>query len=85
MSKVENLILSINSKNKKNLSQKKDNFLLNLITNLKDSKKLSSLLKNMNITKKELNNLLEKNIPIEIKEKIKTLIKEENILNYAIL
>ena len=85
MSKVENFLLNINPKNKKISLQKKDNFLLNLITNLKDSKKLLSLLKNMNITKKELNNLLEKNIPIEIKEKIKTLIKEENILNYTIL
>ena len=89
MSKVENLLLTINPKNKKNSFQKKDNFLFNLITNLKDSKKLLSILKDMNITQKELNNLLEKKTtPIEIKEKIKILInnlkekevKEENTL-----
>jgi len=89
MSKVENLLLTINSKNKKNSFQKKDNFLLNLITNFKDSKKLLSLFKDMNISKKELNNLLKKEvIPTEIKEKIKTLInnlKEENTLNYTML
>lgn len=82
MSKIENLLLSINPKNKKNSFQKKDNFLLNLINNFKDSKKLLSLFKDMNITQKELNNLLKKEtLPVEIKEKIKSLIdnlKEEN-------
>ena len=88
MSKIENLLLISNSKNKKSSFQKKDNFLLNLITNSKDSKKLLSLLKDMNITQKELNNLIEKKtLPNKIKEKIKTLInnlKEENTLNYTL-
>jgi len=88
MSKVENLILNVNSKDKKSSHQKQDNFLVNLITNLEDSKKLLSLLKDMSITQKELSSLLEKNIPVEIKNKIKTLmgtLKEENTLNFSIL
>ena len=90
MSKVEQLILNVNSKDKKSSHQKQDNFLVNLITNLEDSNKLLSLLKDMKITQKELSSLLEnKTIPIEIKDKIKTLInslkEEENILNFSIL
>ena len=88
MSKVENIFLIANSKNKKISYQKKENFLINLITSSKNFKKLISLFKDMNITQKELNNLLDKTNSIEIKEKIKILInnlKEENISNFSIL
>ena len=91
MSKIEKLLLlSTNSKDKKSSFQKNDNFLLSLITNVKDSKKLLSLLKDMNITQNELNNLIEeKTIPIKLKKEIKILIdslkKEENNSDLTIL
>ena len=58
MSLVENLLLNVDPKNTKTKSANEGNFLLNLLDSYKDEPdKLSDILKNLNISDKDLKNL----------------------------
>ena len=82
MSIIESLILSPSNETKDIKNPKvKENFLLELIKSYKDEpQKLIDLLKNLNIDKKDLQNLLNKNNNTDDKEILSILEKIKNLL-----